>query len=50
MDASDSFDSASEPSKILLSMMATLHGMQIDQYESRVNRGMGNAFEQGRLI
>ncbi len=48
--ASDSFDSASEQSKILLSMMATMHEMQIDQNASRVNRGMGDAFEQGRLV
>ena len=44
--ASDSFDSASEQSKILLSIMATMHEMQIDQNASRVNRGMGDAFEQ----
>lgn len=48
--ASDSFDSASEQSKILLSMMATMHEMQIDQNASRVNRGMGDAFSQGRLV
>ena len=48
--ASDSFDSANEQSKILLSMMATMHEMQIDQNASRVNRGMGDAFEQGRLV
>jgi DNA invertase Pin-like site-specific DNA recombinase len=48
--ASDSFDSASEQSKMLLSMMATMHEMQIDQNASRVNRGMGDAFEQGRLV
>lgn len=48
--ASDSFDSASEQSKILLSMMATMHEMQIDQNASRVNRGMGDTFEQGRLV
>jgi DNA invertase Pin-like site-specific DNA recombinase len=48
--ASDSFDSASEQSKILLSMMATMHEMQIDQNAFRVNRGMGDAFEQGRLV
>ena len=48
--ASDSFDSASEQSKILLSIMATMHEMQIDQNASRVNRGMGDAFEQGRLV
>ena len=50
VDASDAFDSASEQSKILLSMMATMHEMQIDQNASRVNRGMGDAFEQGRLV
>jgi DNA invertase Pin-like site-specific DNA recombinase len=48
--ASDSFDSASEQSKILLSILATMHEMQIDQNASRVNRGMGDAFEQGRLV
>ena len=48
--ASDSFDSASEQSKILLSIMATMHEMQIDQNASRVKRGMGDAFEQGRLV
>ena len=48
--ASDSFDSANEQSKILLSMMATMHEMQIDQNASRVNRGMSDAFEQGRLV
>lgn len=48
--ASDSFDNTSEQSKILLSMMATMHEMQIDQNASRVNRGMGDAFEQGRLV
>ncbi|MFM8890124.1 MAG: recombinase family protein, partial [Planctomycetia bacterium] len=48
--ASDSFDSASEQSKILLSIMATMHEMQIDQNASRVIRGMGDAFGQGRLI
>jgi len=50
VDASDSFDSANEQSKILLSMMATMHEMQIDQNASHVNRGIGDAFEQGRLV
>ena len=48
--ASDSFDSASEQSKILLSIMATMHEMQLDQNASHVKRGMGDASEQGRLV
>lgn len=44
------FDSASEQSKILLSIVAAMREMQIDQNASRVHRGMGDAFEQGRLV
>ena len=48
--ASDSFDSTSAHSKMMLHMFAMLHEFYVDQLKQKVDRGMRDAFERGDLV
>ncbi len=47
---SDSFDSTNPMSKVMLSVFSMLHELFVDQLREKVERGMNDAFEQGKHL
>lgn len=50
MGVTDGFDSINPQSKMMLTLLAMLHELFIDNLRSKVDRGMKDAFRQGKLV